>query len=375
MTPPPSPLASPFTCDIFCRVIDNYGDIGVAWRLARQLAREHGATAKLVVDDLTRFHKLAPAVIPGLPKQLIEGVAVVLWRDPLSLLDVSDLVIEAFGCELPAPYLEQMARRKTRPVWVNLEYLSAESWVAEHHLLPSPHPTLPLTKFFFFPGFTPRTGGLIREKKLIATRNRNAMARDGTKLRVLIFGYDRAPLEALFASMARAKMRVSCGVSDGKLSIRLKRWRGAQGKNSPRAAPNMEFHDVPFVPQSEFDALLWRYDVLFVRGEDSFVRAQWAAKPFVWHIYPQSGGTHLVKLDAFLAIYCVGLPAPAEKAVRELWQAWNVPQPEAVGPAWKAFIAQLPALNAHAARWSQYLAEMPDLASNLLSFYRKNVKI
>ena len=137
----------------------------------------------------------------------------------------------------------------------------------------------------------------------------------------------------------------------------------------------LEFQVLPFVPQATFDRLLWHNDVLFVRGEDSFVRAQWAAKPFVWHIYPQSDRTHLVKLNAFLDIYCAGLPATAEQAIREMWLAWNTPVAAAVGPAWTAFFAQLPALNAHARRWSQRLSEMPDLAGNLLSFYRKNAKI
>ncbi|MBY0444112.1 MAG: elongation factor P maturation arginine rhamnosyltransferase EarP, partial [Burkholderiales bacterium] len=36
--------------DIFCRVIDNYGDIGVCWRLARQLSFEHGFAVRLMVD-------------------------------------------------------------------------------------------------------------------------------------------------------------------------------------------------------------------------------------------------------------------------------------------------------------------------------------
>ena len=137
----------------------------------------------------------------------------------------------------------------------------------------------------------------------------------------------------------------------------------------------LEFHVLPFVPQAEFDALLWHNDVLFVRGEDSFVRAQWAARPFVWQIYPQLDNTHLVKLNAFLDIYCEGLPAPAEAAIRELWRAWNTPIPAAVGPAWATFFAQLPALNAHARRWSERLSDMPDLSANLLSFYRKNAKI
>ena len=121
----------------------------------------------------------------------------------------------------------------------------------------------------------------------------------------------------------------------------------------------LEIEVVPFVPQTDFDSLLWQHDILFVRGEDSFVRAQWSAKPFVWHVYPQAENAHMLKLNAFLDLYCEGLPIDAETAVRDLWHAWNVPAVRAVGPAWVAFVAHLPALNGHAGRWSQRLAELP----------------
>ena len=375
MTTTPLP---PLTCDIFCRVVDNYGDIGVAWRLARQLAGEQGATVRLIVGDLASFHKLVPRVRPGLPEQAVDGVTVVAWSEPFTpatFSEPAELVVEAFACELPGAYLEQMVHRAPGPVWINLEYLSAEAWVAEHHLLPSPHPFLPLTRFFFFPGFTAATGGLIREKDLFARRDLIAMRNAETDLRVLVFGYDHAPAEALFSAMAQTGKSVICQVAEGGLSAKLQHWQASQANNAPEAAPMLAFQAIPFVPQAEFDALLWQHDILFVRGEDSFVRAQWAAKPFVWQAYPQSDRAHLVKMNAFLDLYCDGLSAAAENAVRELWQSWNDPLPDAVGPAWAQFIAQLPALNAHARRWSKHLSESPDLAANLLKFYRKNAKI
>lgn len=363
------------TCDIFCRVIDNFGDIGVSWRLAHQLASEFQVVVRLVVDDMASVHKLVPAVDAGLPEQRVGGVTVVAWRDDMNLMTIADLVIEAFACSPPAAYVQRMAEATRKPVWINLEYLSAESWIEGHHLLPSPHPGLPLVKYFYFPGFTAGTGGLIREKNLIALRD-SAMAidaRDG--LRVLIFGYDHAPVEALFAAIAKMRESVVCNVSEGALAAKLKHWRGSQGKNAPEGATVREFNLIPFVPQSEFDSLLWRHDILFVRGEDSFVRAQWAARPFIWHLYPQSEGAHLAKMRAFLDLYCDSLPVPVATVVRDLWLAWNVANTDAIGPAWFAFVAQRSALDAHARRWTKRLLEMPDLASSLLSFYGKNVKI
>jgi len=137
----------------------------------------------------------------------------------------------------------------------------------------------------------------------------------------------------------------------------------------------LEFRSPGFVAQPLFDGLLREHTVLFVRGEDSFVRAQWAAKPFVWQIYPQAGDTHRIKLDAFLELYCRGLDAAAAAAMRELWRAWNDADGAAMAGAWAGFMAHLPALQAHAVRWAGQLAQMPDLASNLLSFYKKNAKI
>ena len=265
--------------------------------------------------------------------------------------------------------------RTATPVWANLEYLSAEPWAAQHHLLPSPHPTLALTKYFFFPGFGRNTGGLIRERGLFAARDSFRQASSDEVLRVLLFGYSNAPAEALFKAIESTESAAICTVMDGPLASKLKYWRASQAENRPEALPVLEFNIAPFTPQQEFDRLLWRHDVLFVRGEDSFVRAQFAARPFVWHIYPQKYEAHAVKLSAFLDIYCRGLDAESEKTIRQLWHAWNSLDGPAIGPAWNDFLKQLPILRTHAMKWAETLGEMPDLASNLLSFFRKNTKI
>ena len=53
-----------------------------------------------------------------------------------------DVVIEAFGCEIPEAFIAAIAQKtnehKSRLVWINLEYLSAESYVERCHALPSP---------------------------------------------------------------------------------------------------------------------------------------------------------------------------------------------------------------------------------------------
>lgn len=278
------------------------------------------------------------------------------------------MVIEAFGCELPDAYVVAMAAQESPPQWINLEYLSAEAWVAEHHLLPSIHPRLGLTKRFFFPGFVPGTGGLIREADLPTPDPAR-----GSPLKVLLFAYDlpasMAIGEAIIASAAVASLKVPVG----ELATRLSTTGSAK------------LMLVPFVPQPEFDALLRSCDVLLVRGEDSFVRAQWAAKPFIWQIYPQAAGAHWPKLEAFLAMYCRGLSNDAEQAMRGVWMQANGGNGDNGNSGgsgrsgqgagdWEGFIANLPEIAAHAIDWANALRQLPDLASNLVAQVEKTAK-
>ena len=126
----------------------------------------------------------------------------------------------------------------------------------------------------------------------------------------------------------------------------------------------------PFLEQSDYDRLLWACDVNFVRGEDSFVRAQWAGRPFIWHIYPQDENLHHVKLRAFLQLYLQDEQhAGSAPNVAALSLAWNGAQPCADWPAlWQSLLGELPALAVRATHWRQRMLANGDLASNLLSF-------
>src|SRR5688572_26593991 len=129
-------MSGPRSLELFCRVVDNFGDIGVCWRLARQLAGEHGLAVRLWVDDLASFQRLCPAIDPAAEAQLLQGVSVRRWHPAMALPapdDIGDAVIEAFGCALPPAFEQAMAARPARPVWINLEYLSAEDWVIGCH--------------------------------------------------------------------------------------------------------------------------------------------------------------------------------------------------------------------------------------------------
>lgn len=342
-----------FTCDIFCRVVDNFGDIGVTWRLARQLSHEYDVRARLFVDDLASFQRIAADASSS-------AVQVFSWPQVDAGAEPADVVIEAFACTLPASYVESMAARRTKPVWINLEYLSAETWVGESHLLPSPHPTLPLTKFFFFPGFDKRSGGLTRERSLLAARDAFLATHRQTELSVFLFAYANTATGALIDEIDASAMRIA--IPEGTPAV-------ADAKDHANVTI------LPFVPQTAFDQLLWRHDVLFVRGEDSFVRAQWAGKPFVWHIYPQADDAHWTKLNAFLDRYCAGLDPVAARSLRSLWQAWNAENAAEIGPAWITFVKHRQTLAEHAEKWSKRLAKTPDLAAQLVTFVEKTIKI
>ena len=374
------------SCDIFCTVVDNYGDIGVCWRLARQLANEHGLRVRLWVDDLKSFGRLCREANADHDKQICRDVEVRHWPADFPAVEPSDLVIEAFACRLPESYVQAMAARTPKPVWINLEYLSAEDWVDGSHGLPSPHPTLPLTRHFFFPGFTRQTGGLLLERDLFARRdafqadaaaqqrywlNLGVPERQPGELRVSLFGYENEAMEGLLRCWERGDQAVVCLVPEGRSLPQVATFFGQLEGNAGDVwqRGKLRVHVLPFVEQERYDELLWACDVNFVRGEDSCVRAQWAARPFIWHIYPQHDGVHLAKLEALRLRYTEGLPPEAALAVRDLWQAWNG-GPDVAG-AWLGFCSQYKVLEGRSRAWAEWLAPN-NLALNLLAFYRQN---
>lgn len=348
------------SCDIFCKVVDNFGDAGVCWRLARQLAREQDWRVRLWIDEIGPLCGLRPGVDAGRERQEIDGVEIRPWRIPFPEVEPAQIVIEAFACEPPAGYVATMAR--IRPVWLNLEYLSAEDWVAGCHGMASPHPSLPLTKHFFFPGFAAGTGGLIRERDADFGMRRPAPA-----LAVSLFCYDNPALPRLLDAWVTGDEPIVCHVADGMPRHGVAAWLGedlAPGAEARRGA--LALRAMPFLPQPEYDCLLGSCDLNFVRGEDSFVRAQWAQRPFVWQIYPQGESAHDAKLEAFLDLYVAGLEDGPVRAVRGFFAAWNGAGD--IAAAWPPFRSALPRLADHAEPWAQRIAAPGNLAENLAKF-------
>lgn len=353
--------------DIFCRVIDNYGDIGVCWRLARQLANEHGKAVRLWVDDPASLVPLCPQVDPATPRQQVQGVDIRHWPNPFSVDRVADVVIEAFACELPETYVAAMAAATPNPCWINLEYLTAETWADSCHGMASPHPIWPLVKHFFFPGFSPATGGLLRESTLLAEPDPLPPAA-GEPLEISLFCYTTAPLDAWLEALAATPEPVLCRVAAGQPLAAVAACLGGDG---PWQLGNARLVPQPFLPLDEYDRLLRRCAINFVRGEDSFVRAQWAGRPFVWQVYRQDDAAHLLKLDAFVDRYCAAMDGALAATTRALFTAWNTGQ--GIASAWPAFFAQRAAIARHNVDWARQLAAAPDLTTTLVKFCRDKV--
>jgi uncharacterized repeat protein (TIGR03837 family) len=369
--------------DIFCSVVDNYGDIGVTWRLARQLVAEQDFAVRLWVDDMAAFARVCPEADAQVDAQLQQGVQVCRWPTAWPEVAAADVVVEAFACQLPAAYIEALAARARPSLWLNLEYLSAEDWVSGCHGLPSLQPK-GLQKFFFFPGFSDHTGGLLREADLLERRRNlqsNAAVRQAFLQRlgvvvqadsrlISLFAYENVALASWLTALAAGPQRSHLLVPEGRVLGDLLRWLQLDGlpPEALQVRGHLTVQVLPFVSQDDYDRLLWSCDFNVVRGEDSFVRAQWAGRPLLWHIYTQAENAHLDKLEAFLALYSRGLSAPASAALLSQWRAWNSATDMAA--SWQALEKVWSQLVEHAESWCTQQAKQTDLATALAQFYR-----
>ena len=364
--------------DIFCRVIDNFGDIGVCWRLSADLAAR-GHCVRLWADQTEALEWMAPGALQG----HWPGIRVLPWdasADPALLhgLTPSQVWIEGFGCALPEAFVAHFAPLQAArpPAWINLEYLSAEPYVARSHGLPSPvmsGPAKGWLKYFYYPGFTPSTGGLLREPH-IANREADLTAEETTQflaslgidwageLLLTLFCYADAPVASLLSGLA--------GAADGGQGVMVLATHGIAQRllaALPPPPPGIRIAALPALPQSAFDTVLRCADINFVRGEDSLVRAIWAQKPYIWNIYPQDDGAHAVKLQAFLQTMQLG---SAPDTLHWAWNGW--PNAATGEDQWAALRAP------ERGKWrsrlrdsAQRLHANQDLTSGLIDFVNK----
>ncbi|MBV2128401.1 elongation factor P maturation arginine rhamnosyltransferase EarP [Arsukibacterium indicum] len=374
---------------VFCSVVDNFGDIGICWRLSRQLVAEHNIRVELLVDDLHSFKQICPQVRPELASQTIAGVEILFWPEEncpslnWQQLTPAAVVIEALACTIPDVYKQLMASQQPAPLWLNLEYLSAEAWVEGCHGLSSPQGHGGGNKYFFFPGFSNKTGGLLYEQDL--SQRLDAFKADNQaqqrfwqqlglnteqfELKISMFAYSHSQIASLLKQWQQLTVDVLCVIPQGELANELARQYPQLLCGAIVQLNQLYLKVIPFLAQPDYDLLLAACDLNFVRGEDSIIRAQWAGRPFIWQIYRQQENAHLLKLAAFLDHYCRQMPIGLADITRQSFLSWNTDSD--LTDSWNSFYPVMQQLADYNLLWRAQLLANGDLASNLVHFAKK----
>lgn len=300
---------------VLCKVVDNFGDIGVVFRLCRALSElKKNLEIRLVVSNLDSFAKISKGIDSTKTFQEFRGWKVFDWNDSaLCKKEFSknppEFILECFQCGRPE-WLEELLfspQFNLNVQIVNVEYLTAESWADDFHLLKSGTRSAKIKKINFMPGFTKKTGGLILDKNFMRCLSEKKFALNLVKqnldkkilsedfsdsFKILIFSYPKnfdflASAIKEFSFLKKIIVFVASGAGADSAKISLKKFK-------------VDFVCLPFMQQEVWDAFLLLMDFSFVRGEDSFSRCCLFGNPFIWNIYPQEEEFHIVKLNAFL---------------------------------------------------------------------------
>lgn len=380
----------PETWIIFCHVIDNFGDAGVCWRLAQQLAFEFNLTVVLVIDrpELlegfgTNYTELVndPAAPSFWCSTANGSLRVIDWpsfaETSFDNQNIPTVTVAAFACQLPANYRKALAAQLSNHLrWFNLEYLSAEPWINDTHLLNSTKPDDGLVETFYFPGFSPDAGGLIRERfwekrEELTEPIADLFKEHAHRFKVSLFCYSQAPVSELLNWLLEFAPIKQSGITlilTAGVPVEFREWLLKELKLFEDDLIKVEV--LPWLSQREYDCLLASCEFNCVRGEDSWVRAIWARKPFVWQAYPQDLVTLQSKVEAWMDQLTQEQDLKTGAIVRQIHQLWNsLTQTQSNWSAedsseWKAIekIYQ---------NSCDRLSRNPDLASQLFSASRK----
>lgn len=307
------------TLDIFCEIIDNYGDIGVVYRTAKELQKIFPKSKiRVFLNRLDEFKKINSQVL-DLPSQNIDGIEYITFdylRDNANELLTAQVIIEAFGCQIPEEYME--IAYDNSELLINLEYLSAEDWIEDFHLQSSPLGKGKLKKVFFMPGFTEKSGGVIADsnyleriqrvlenKELYEKKYLSNIEDRENKIVGTLFSYEKnfTPLLEDLKKLDKDVVILAMGEkTQDSLRKILKNFSIEDFRNSLKYG-KIEIRFLNFLNQEEYEELINIVDFNFVRGEDSFIRAVLTGKPYMWHIYCQEEYAHMDKIEGFLDKY------------------------------------------------------------------------
>lgn len=307
------------TLDIFCEIIDNYGDIGVVYRIAKELQKIFPKSKiRAFLNKLDEFKKINSQVL-DLPSQNIDGIEYITFdylRDNANELLTAQVIIEAFGCQIPEEYME--IAYDNSELLINLEYLSAEDWIEDFHLQSSPLGRGKLKKVFFMPGFTEKSGGVIADSNYLERIQRVLENKEFYEKKYLsdiedrenkivgtLFSYEKnfTPLLEDLKKLDKDVVILAMGEkTQDSLRKILKNFSIEDFRNSLKYG-KIEIRFLNFLNQEEYEELINIVDFNFVRGEDSFIRAVLTGKPYMWHIYCQEEYAHMDKIEGFLDKY------------------------------------------------------------------------
>lgn len=339
--------------DVFCEVIDNYGDVGVAYRLARELKKFYRAKKiRLFVDKIEEINLMK--------SHGTEEIEIIKFSNMDINIKVADLVIECFGCNIPADYMEKAYENSK--ILLNLEYFSAENWIEDFHLQESFLGRGRLRKFFFMPSISEKSGGLIidsdfiKRKDEVIKNRKEFLKKYGIEKKYdligSIFSYEKS-FDKLVETLEKTGKKVLLLIMSEKTQKNFIKYFDNTNKYD-----KIEFVKLPFYPYNEYEEILSLCDFNFVRGEDSFARALLLGKPFLWHIYPQTENTHMIKLESFLDKYCKDW-----KELKNTFIRYNLSD-----DGYEYFFENLDKISQHNEKYSRYLLENCNLVDKLNNF-------
>ena len=341
------------TIDIFCEVIDNYGDVGVAYRLAREFKRIYSnKQLRFIINKTEELDLIKKA----------EDITIIAYKNIDKIETPADLIIETFACNIPETYMNKAL--KTSKLIINLEYFSSENWVDDFHLQES-FLGGNLKKYFFIPGLSEKSGGIILDKEFLDRKNKVQENREyylkqfnineNYDLIISVFSYEKN-----FDNFLKTLQKLDKKVLLLLLSEKTQ-------KNFIKYFDNNNYYDkikavkLPFFTYDKYEELLALCDINLVRGEDSFVRALLLAKPFLWHIYPQDENAHIIKLESFLEKYC-----PNNKELKETFINYNINKDD-----FSYFFKNLDKIKKYNEKYADYLIENCNLIDKLINFIEK----
>ena len=300
--------------DIFCEIIDNFGDIGVVYRISKELKKIfQNVRIRIVLNRLEEF-KAINKKVKDTDYQEIDGLICVTEKyvkENIETFGVSDVFIEAFGCNVSEEYVK--AAKENSKLWINLEYLSGEKWIEDFHLCESLIDSKTLKKIFFMPGFSEKSGGVIidsgfLERMKFGKENRDEVFKKyfkdfdlKDKFIGTVFSYEKN-FENLLETLKNYEKETVLLLMGEKTQksfseILKKNLTEDYGNIVKYGKITMIYSD--FFSQEEYEEIISASDFNFTRGEDSFVRGIILGKPFMWHIYLQEEKAHMDKIKAF----------------------------------------------------------------------------